>query len=126
MSELSPGSKATTSLFMVLGVVALLALAFSVGNREEKAAAGCAERLQKMGQVVWDPQGPIPHPGDEHTVTLSYLLAPDGTLQDVSVTGTASEYDDLARDALRRAQHIPDVTSSEPIRCSYTFLLKPE
>jgi hypothetical protein len=124
MSELSPGSKATTSLFMVLGVVALLALAFSVGNRE--APAGCAERLLLMGPVIWDPKGPIPHPGDEYSVTLNYLLAPDGTVQDAAIAGTPSEYDDLAKDALGRARHAPDESNSADLRCTYTFVLKLE
>ena len=63
MTELSPGSKATTNLFMVLGVVALIALAVSVGRNNSPSAASCGERLIKLGDVTWDSRDPVIHPG---------------------------------------------------------------
>ena len=55
MSELIPGSKATTNLFMVLGGLALAALALTVSDRDAPPSATCDERLLAMGPVVWDP-----------------------------------------------------------------------
>ena len=126
MSELSPGSKATTNLFMVLGALALAALALTVSNRDTPPPATCDERLIAMGPVVWDPLGPILHPGDIKTVTLDFTLTPDGTVQDIAVAGTASEYDTIAIQALQQANYSADDTNPDELLCSHSITLRLE
>lgn len=126
MSELSPGSKATTNLFMILGGLALAALALTVSNRDAQEPATCAERLISMGPVVWDPLGPILHPGDTQTVTLEFALTPDGVVQNITVAGTASDYDGIAIQALQQAQYAADDSNPDDLLCSYPLTLKLE
>jgi hypothetical protein len=127
MSQLSPGSKATTNLFMVLGVIMLIALAVSVsrkqGTEDLSPAAVCKARFISMGQVVWDPYGPVIHPGETQAVTLAYTLMPDGSIKNISIAGTSSKYDEVAINAARKARYSPD-PDSKPVMCGYSMTLQ--
>ena len=105
MSGISQGSKATTNLFMLLGILALIALVFAAGRQnEESLTHACGERLITMGAVVWDPTAAIPEPGESHMVSLGYRLTPSGEIADIEVSGAESPYDATAINALRTAK----------------------
>ena len=105
---------------------ALAALAFSVSNRESPEPATCLQRLELMGKVVWDPQGPILHPGDQQTVVLEFDLTPTGEVQNIRATGTPSKYDDIAVSALQRARFAADENNPDNMGCSYPLTLRLE
>jgi hypothetical protein len=129
MSTLSPGSKATTNLFIVLGIITLIALAVSVSRKqgltddELSPAAMCKARFISMGSVVWDPYGPVIHPGDTQAVSLAYTVMPDGRTENISVAGTSSKYDEVAINAARKARYAADLDAS-PIMCGYSMTLR--
>jgi TonB family protein len=129
MSTLSPGSKATTNLFMVLGVITLIALAVSVSRKQELAdeelspAALCKARFISMGSVVWDPYGPVIHPGDSQPVTLAYTVTPEGRTENISVVGTSTQYDEVAITAAQKARYAPD-PEAKPVACGYNMTLR--
>ena len=129
MSTLSPGSKATTNLFMVLGVITLIALAVSVSRKQELAdeelspAALCKARFISMGQVVWDPYGPVIHPGEVETVSLAYTVTPNGRVEAINVAGTPSKYAEVAINAARKARYTIDPDAS-PLMCGYSMTLR--
>jgi hypothetical protein len=127
MSQLSPGSKATTNLFIVLGVIMLIALAVSVSRKKDtedlSPAAMCKARFISMGQVVWDPYGPVIHPGDTQAATLAYTVMPDGSIKNISIAGTSSKYDEVAINAARNARYAPDPDAS-PVTCGYSMTLR--
>ena len=127
MTTLSPGSKATTNLFIVLGIITLIALAVSVsrkqGTEDLSPAAVCKERFISMGQVVWDPYGPVIHPGETQAATLAYTLMPDGSIKNVSIAGTSSKYDEVAINATRKARYAPD-PDANPVTCGYSMTLQ--
>jgi hypothetical protein len=113
MSELSPGSKATTNLFMVLGILALAALAVSVGNKKEGPQQSCDDRLIQMGAVVLTP-------GEERSVTLQYTVMHDGSIDNIEVLGDPSQYDEIAIRALQQARY-NEASGSSPLTCTYEF-----
>jgi Gram-negative bacterial TonB protein C-terminal len=123
MSELSPGSKATTNLFMVLGIAALIALAVSVGIENPGPVAACDERLQQMGDAVWDPSGPVIHPGDTRIVTLEYTVTASATIENIRVISKPSEFDEVAIRALAKARYTQVEENSEPLTCRYSITL---
>ena len=127
MSTLSPGSKATTNLFIVLGIITLIALAMSVnrkqGEEELSPAALCKIRFISMGQVVWDPYGSVIHPGDIETVSLAYTVMPNGRVEDIRIAGTPSKYAEVAISAAQKARYAADLDAS-PITCGYSMTLK--
>jgi hypothetical protein len=125
MSELSPGSKATTSLFIVLGIAALIALAVSVGREKPGPVASCGERLLQMGDAVWEPDGPVIHPGDTQVVTLEYTVTSSATIENIHVISEPSEFDQFAVRALRKARYAPAADGTAPLTCSYTITLRP-
>lgn len=124
MSELSPGSKATTSLFIVLGIGALIALAISVGTRNSPPVQSCGERLLKMGNVVWAPDGPVIHPGDTRIVTLEYTVSASAVIENVRVISEPSEFDQVAIRALGKARYAPADEGAGPLTCSYSVTLR--
>ncbi len=127
MSQLSPGSKAITNLFIVLGVLTLVALAVSVsrkqGTEDLSPAAICKERFISMGPIVWDPYGPIIHPGDTQAVSLAYTVNADGSTKNIRITGTTSEYDSVAINAAQKARYAAD-PDAEPVTCGYNMTLR--
>jgi hypothetical protein len=130
MSSLSPGSKSATNLFMVLGVIAMIALAISVNRNpnslaiEQTPAVLCEARLISMGQVVWDPDGPILHPGNTQIVSLTYMLTNAGEIEDIRVASAPSAYDSVAIRAAQNAHYASIAPDAEPLRCSHTFTLR--
>jgi hypothetical protein len=126
MSELSPGSKATTNLFIVLGIAALIALAVSVDRENPASAASCDERLLQMGDVVWDPVSPVINPGDTQVVTLEYTVATSAMIENIRVISEPSEFDEVAIDALGKARYTQAEDNSDPLTCSYSITLRLE
>ncbi len=130
MTSLSPGSKSATNFFMVLGVIALIALAISTNRsptssaNEQSPAALCKARLISMGQAVWVPDGPILDPGNTQIVRLTYTLTNAGKIEDIRVAGTSSAYDSVAIRAAQHARYAPITQDTESLRCSYTFTLR--
>ena len=127
MSQLSSGSKTTTNLFIVLGVIMLVALAVSVSRKQDTGdlapAAMCKARFISMGKVVWDPYGPVIHPGDTQPVSLVYTVMPDGSIENIRVAGTSSKYDEVAINAAQKARYTPDPDAS-PVICGYSMTLQ--
>ena len=130
MSSLSPGSKSATNLFMVLGVISLIALAISVNRNptssanEQTPAMLCKARLISMGQAIWDPDGPILEPGITQIVSLTYTLTNAGKIVDIRVASTPSAYDSVAIRAAQNAHYASIAPDADPLKCSHTFTLR--
>jgi membrane protein involved in colicin uptake len=121
MSTLSPGSKAATNLFIVLGIVVLIALAVSTqqsGNQKTENYSGitnCDERLIKAGSFIWaDGQNVMP-------VKLSYALHADGTVTDIKVISTPSANDAAAMQAIAMSSFAPAPLDSAAVNCEHSF-----
>jgi hypothetical protein len=123
MSELSPGSKATTNLFMVLGIFALVALAVSVGNKSTRQQQNCAARLMEMGELLQGQSGSVGQAPATQTITLQYAVMPDGAIDNIEVLGQPSPHDELARQALHNARY-EAAPGAPPLTCSFSFTLQ--
>lgn len=125
MSGVSKGSQTATNTFIVLGIVALLALAFATGRDDNppEPQPTCAERLVSMGPVVWDPLGAIPHPGQPQLVTLDYTVDANGNISAIQVTGQASKFDAIAITALNKSRYRPHPDAVD-LLCSHTYRLQ--
>lgn len=84
----------------------------------------CKARLISMGQTIWDPDGPLLHPGNTQIVSLMYTLTNAGKIEDIHVTSTPSAYDSVAIRAAQNARYAPIAPNAKPLRCSYTFRLR--
>jgi hypothetical protein len=122
MSTLSPGSTATTNVFMVLGMISLVALALLFNSNDPAEPASCEERLVRMGTVVWDPNGPIIHPGKVQTVTISFAVAASGKVSGAEIVGPQSDYDQVALAALHKARYTT-IDAAPTLRCTHSFKL---
>ena len=109
MSELSPGSKATTNLFMVLGTIVLGALAWPVGNRNGTLPADCAERLLSA------PEQP-PGAADK-TIAVAYTVMADGSITDIEPNSTQQALNSIRYSASPGA---------EPLNCRYNLVISAE
>ncbi|MCP4000936.1 MAG: hypothetical protein GY727_08490 [Gammaproteobacteria bacterium] len=127
MSQLSPGSRATTNLFIILGVITLIALAVSVSRRQDSEdllpAAICKDRFISMGPTVWDPDGPIIHPGETQAVNLTYTVNANGSIKNILITGATSDFDSVAINAAQKARYTAN-PNAEPLTCSYSMTLQ--
>lgn len=124
MSGVSKGTQTATNTFIVLGTLALIALAITAGRKPTDEPARCDERLLTMGPIVWDPQGAIPHPGESHSVTLDYRLTPNGDVADITVSGTESDYDSIAINALTNARFQAASSGAEDQLCRHVIRLQ--
>lgn len=84
----------------------------------------CKARLISMGQTIWDPDGPLLHPGNTQIVSLMYTLTNAGKIEDIHVTSTPSAYDSVAIRAAQNARYAPIAPDAESLRCSHTFRLR--
>jgi hypothetical protein len=121
MSTLSPGSTAATNLFIVLGIVALIALAISTqqsGNQQAdnfSVATNCDERLIKAGSLSWT------NGQNLASVELAYTLHADGTVTDIKVISTPSANDAAAMQAIAMSSFTPAPQDSAAVNCEYSF-----
>jgi len=117
MSELSPGSKATTNLFIVLGLLALGALAVSVGLNNTGQAKDCGERLLSAGQADLSGQN-----DSANAVILEYVVTATGEIRDIRVVSKTSPGDETAVNALLSSRYAPE-EGAEPLTCRYSYSL---
>ena len=123
MSELSPGSKATTNLFMILGIFALAALAISVGNKSSGPQQNCAARLVRMGELPPSQNNTVGQASATQTITLQYVVMPDGAIDNIEVQGQPSLHDELAHQALNNARY-EEAPDAPPLSCSFSFTIE--
>jgi hypothetical protein len=121
MSTLSPGSKAATNLFIVLGIIVLIALAISTqqsGNQKAgdfSVVTSCDERLIKAESFIWaEGQNVLP-------VKLSYALQADGTVTDIKIISTPSANDAAAMQAIAMSAFNPAPQGSAAMNCEHSF-----
>lgn len=114
MSELSPGSKATTNVFMVLGAFALLALVV-VQNMSTAPAepVDCSDRIISLSP-------PPELSGRERPTSVIFLLSADGDVSDIQVQ---SNYPELVPDivAMLTSASFSKAPDGADVLCEYTF-----
>ena len=136
MSELSPGSKLTTNIFMVLGGVALLALVIVQNLTVDQTTdpVSCDDRLVRI-------DAPAAQNTAGTNTTVYFYLLPDGSVDNIEVSGSGSSAATTDRDGeadteqtdrdidqsealLRQAVAEAEFTAAvngETVRCEYTF-----
>ena len=107
MSGISPGSRATTSLFMVVTLVTLAALVWR-GSRDVPPADNCADRLLSIdvSAVRVSNTGAEGSAGTD-AITLTFTLEADGTTSAAIVVSAPHPQNGEALDALADAQFSP-------------------
>ena len=99
MSGISPGSRSTTSLFMVVTLLTLAALVWR-GSQKDAGSDPCFERLVKIDAVVAAEDVSAP-------VTISFALRADGTVDQATVLSDTDPRDTAAMTALSSALFSP-------------------
>ena len=114
MSELSPGSKATTNVFMVLGALALVTLVvvqnMSTAPREP---VDCSDRIISLTP-------PPELSGGESPTSVIFVLSAAGEVSDIQVRGNQPELVSTIVTMLTSARFTPAADGSD-VLCEYTF-----
>lgn len=119
MSELSPGSKATTNLFILLGIIVLAALAWSVGNRAPVPLTLCTERLVSKGDLALQAES-----ADGSQVTVSFNVMDDGSIQNLSIPAGAAITTSNAAEKLAELEYLAK-PGAAPLECRYNLSINP-
>jgi hypothetical protein len=116
VSTLSPGSKATTNIFMVLGAVALIALVMvqnlSVEETVADVSVNCDDRLISLD---------LPAQQNLAGISLMFSLFHDGSINQIAVVSQNSEQDQLAIHTLETATFKASRELDTEVLCEYTF-----
>lgn len=111
MSAISPGSRATTSLFMVVTLLTLAALIWR-GSQEDAVVDACMERLVSMNALAT-----IAPDGQAQPVTVAFNLLADGSVTEPTVLSPTDSRDAQILDSLNTAVFSP----GEPASCVFYF-----
>ena len=101
MSGISPGSRTTTSLFMIITLLTLAALVWR-GSQQDTPADDCMTRLVSIDARVESAPATATLP-----VTVKFDLLTDGSIADPIVVSTGDPRDEQTLGALSDARFSP-------------------
>jgi hypothetical protein len=119
MSQLSPGSKNTTNVFMVLGGLALAALVIVQNMSAEQTAEDWAVPVDCATRIIEISAAPELISEGSHT-SVTFMLLADGAIKDIEVTADRTEAVPLVIEALSGAR-FSAADDGRQIWCEYQF-----